>query len=107
MNKKKLIPIILICLLVISIALFIIFPPFAVTCEIDSEVWAIKPRTTIENVIVYEASQGDQFQYEGTYQDAIGQEWYMVSGILKTDPNAGLDEGYILKESCTLGWGVK
>lgn len=107
MNKKKLIPIILICLLVISIALFIIFPPFAVTCESDSEVWAIKPRTTIENVIVYESKKGDRFQYAGIYRDASGQEWYMVSGILKIDPNAGLDEGYILKEACTLGWGVK
>lgn len=75
---------------------------FSVTCESNTEVWAIKPRTTIENVIVYEASQGDQFQYAGIYQDVSGQEWYMVSGILKIDPNAGLDEGYILKETCVL-----
>lgn len=104
MNKKKIISIIQICLLAISIALFIIFPPFAVTCESNSEVWAIKPRTTIENVIVYEAKKGDRFQYAGIYLDASGQEWYMVSGILKIDPNAGLDEGYILKETYTLAF---
>lgn len=77
---------------------------FSVTCESDTEIWAIKPRTTIENVIVYEAKKGDQFQYAGIYLDASGQEWYMVSGILKIDPNAGLDEGYILKETCTLAF---
>lgn len=107
MGKKKIRKIILIiCLLIIfvSIVLFFIFPPYTVTCESNSEVWAIKPRTTIENVIVYEADQGDQFQYAGIYQDVSGQEWYVVSGILKIDPNAGLNEGYILKEDCSLGW---
>lgn len=104
MNRKKVFSVTLICLLVISIALFILFSPFAVTCESNSEIWAIKPRTTIENVIVCEAQKGDRFQYAGIYLDASGQEWYMVSGILKKDPNVGLDEGYILKETCTLAF---
>ena len=100
-NKKA---VILIGLIVIfGLGILYVFN-CSVTCEHNTEVWAIKPRTTIENVIVYEAHQGDQFQYAGIYQDASGQEWYMVSGILKIDPNAGLDEGYILKESCTFGW---
>lgn len=75
-----------------------------VTCSKETEVWAIQPRITVDNVIVYYAQEGDQFKIEGTYQDCTGVEWYIISGILKVDPSSGLDFGFILKDDCVIGF---
>lgn len=94
----------LVALLLITCILGVmIISSLKVTCSRETEVWAIQPRATVDNVIVYYAQEGDQFRMEGTYQDGSGVEWYIVSGVLEVDPYSGLDSGFILKEDCVIG----
>lgn len=93
-------------LVLCSLALVLfIAAQLSVTCEVDSEIWAINPRTTVDNVILYDASSGNKFSLKGIYTDITGESWYVVSGVLKYDPHAGLDRGFILKSNCRLSLG--
>lgn len=71
-----------------------------IVCDIPTDVWAIKPRTSIENVVIYTANNSDTFHFRGKYTDVSGKEWYMISGVLNYDGSVGLDKGFILAEYC-------
>lgn len=88
--------------LVLLLVLLTTLSHLSVCCQVDSTVWAIKPRTTVDNNGLYTAQAGSLFSLKGKYTDNTGQEWYVVSGILKYAPHVGLDEGYILKADCSL-----
>lgn len=88
--------------IVLLFVLLITLSHLSVCCQVDSAVWAIKPRTTVDNNILYTAQAGSVFSLKGKYTDITGQEWYVVSGILKYAPHVGLDEGFILKTDCSL-----
>lgn len=100
---KKIIAIILALVFVLS--LVVVSQP-SVICEVDSEIWAIKPRTTVDNVIVYHAVSGNKFSLEGIYTDAKGESWYIITGISKYNPQAGLDRGFIRKDNCSVSLGA-
>lgn len=85
------------------ILVFLTISSIRVTCKKETEVWAIPPYATVDNVTVYYAEEGDQFRIRGTYQDCHGNQWYIVSGILEMKPFSGLDYGFILKDDCVIG----
>lgn len=87
----------LLCILLFAC---IIASSMRIVCDIPTEVWAIKPRTSIENVAIYTANNSDTFIFKGKYTDASGVEWYVVSGVLDYDSSVGLDKGFILAECC-------
>lgn len=106
MSLRKKIILITSLLVLCSLALVLfVASQLSVTCEVDSEIWAIKPRTTVDNVILYNAVSGDKFSLKGIYTDSTGESWYVVSGVLKHDSYAGLDRGFILKNNCSLSFG--
>lgn len=97
-TKRK---VILFCfLLCILFFAGIIASSIRIVCDIPTEVWALKPRTSIENVAIYTANNSDIFNFKGKYTDASGVEWYVVSGVLNYDSSVGLDKGFILAECC-------
>lgn len=96
--KWKSIPIFFFLFLLLIVC--IVVSSLRVVCDNPTEVWAIKPRTTIDNVILYTADNSDVFNFRGKYTDVSGKEWYMVSGVLDYNGSAGLDTGFILAESC-------
>lgn len=95
----------LVAVLIYTCALgLLVVSSLRVTCSRETEIWAIQPRVTVDNVVVCYAQEGDRFKIEGTYQDCTGVEWYIVSGIRNIDPSSGLDFGFILKEDCFIGF---
>lgn len=104
-TKKKVVLAIFLLALCSFILAVVVVSQLSVICEVDSTIWAIEPRTTVDNVIVYEAVSGNKFSLDGIYTDKKGERWYVVSGVLKYDSNAGLDRGFILKNNCSLSFG--
>lgn len=82
----------------------LIISSLRVTCSRETEVWALPPRVTVDNVTVCYAQEGDQFKIRGTYEDSTGVEWYVVSGVLEASPHSDLDFGFILKDDCVIGF---
>lgn len=104
-TKRKILWTIILLVLCSFVLVLVIVSRLSVICKVDSEIWAIEPRTTVDNVIVYDAVSGNKFSLKGTYTDKTGESWYVVSGVLKYDSNAGLDRGFILKNNCSLSFG--
>ena len=103
---KKIVLAILLVMLACIFAAVIILSMTHVVCESDTEVWALPPRKTIDNVVLNLAIPGEKYQFLGEYTDIKGVQWYIVSGVIKHQIDAGQAIGFIKQSTCklTFGW---
>lgn len=104
-KRKKIVLVISLGMLACILAAVIILSMTLVVCENDTEVWALPPRKTIDNVVLNLAMPGEKYQFLGTYTDIKGVKWYIVSGVIEHQIDAGQDIGFIEQSKCKLAFG--
>lgn len=102
---KRIARIILLVMVSCVFAAVIILSMTNVVCENETEIWALPPRKTIDNVMLSFARSDEKYQLLGTFTDVKGGEWYVVAGVSKQHKEAGQSIGFIKQVDSRLSFG--